>query len=144
MKQVLVYVMAVLGNSLLYYWSGKWEGTEWIFALLTLGVFAGAVQGWKRYGSNGFGLVFLTVFIVIKREFNILFTTTSHCNDSLQFVVRVYSASILSVSSRGGWNILVGSVIQRDYANRIKRYAVVLVCLFFKRNRSHHRISPTI
>jgi hypothetical protein len=65
MKQVLVYVMAVVGSSLLYHWSGKWEGKEWVFALLTLGVYAWSVQGWKRYSSNGFGLVFLTIFMLL-------------------------------------------------------------------------------
>jgi len=65
MKQVLVYLMAVVGSIILYYWSGKWEGKEWVFALLTLGVYAWSVQGWRRFRSNGFGLVFLTIIMLL-------------------------------------------------------------------------------
>jgi hypothetical protein len=45
----------------------EWEGKEkeWVFALLTLGVYAWSVQEWKRYSSNGFGLVFLTIFMLL-------------------------------------------------------------------------------
>ena len=60
MKEFLIYVVAVLGNILLYQLSGQWEGIEWLFALLILGLFALAIQGWKRYSSRGFGLIFLT------------------------------------------------------------------------------------
>lgn len=60
MKEFLIYVVAVLGNILLYQLSGQWEGIEWLFALLILGLFALAIQGWKRYSSRGFGLFFLT------------------------------------------------------------------------------------
>lgn len=60
MKKSWIYVLVVLGNSLLYVLSGQWEGIEWLFALLILGLFALAIQGWKRYSSRGFGLIFLT------------------------------------------------------------------------------------
>lgn len=60
MKKSWIYVLVVLGNSLLYVLSGQWEGIEWLFALLILGLFALAIQGWKRYSSRGFGLFFLT------------------------------------------------------------------------------------
>lgn len=60
MKKSWIYVFAVLGNSLLYILSGQWEGFEWLFAILSLGLFALAIQGWKRYSSRGFRLIFLT------------------------------------------------------------------------------------
>lgn len=60
MKKSWIYVLVVLGNSLLYVLSGQWEGIEWLFAILGLGLFALAIQGWKRYSSRGFGLIFLT------------------------------------------------------------------------------------
>lgn len=60
MKKSWIYVLAVLGNSLLYILSEQWEGIEWLFAVLCLGLFALAIQGWKRYSSRGFGLIFLT------------------------------------------------------------------------------------
>ena len=60
MKKSWIYILAVLGNSLLYILSEQWEGIEWLFAILGLGLFALAIQGWKRDSSRGFGLIFLT------------------------------------------------------------------------------------
>ncbi|WP_147534451.1 hypothetical protein [Bacillus marasmi] len=57
--KLLMYVMAVFSNSLLYKLSEKF-GFEWIFASLTLGLFALFVRVWRRFTTSGFGLVFLT------------------------------------------------------------------------------------
>lgn len=60
MKEFGLYVLAVLGNILLYKLSDHWEGIEWLFTLLSLGLFVLVIQGWKRYSIRGFGLIFFT------------------------------------------------------------------------------------
>lgn len=69
MKGFFVYAVAVLGNVLLMDWSerdyaAQW-GTEWLFGLLTVGLFAFFLQGWKRYNSIGGGLIFITALALL-------------------------------------------------------------------------------
>ena len=65
MKHFLVYVIAIVVSTMLYSWSDNWEGKEWIFAVLTLGVYAWSILALKRYRPNGWGFIFLTFFMLL-------------------------------------------------------------------------------
>jgi len=62
LKQFFVYVVAILGSSLLLGFSERWEGYEWQYALLVVGLFAVSVKGWERLGLSSIGLVFITAY----------------------------------------------------------------------------------
>lgn len=62
MKRYIFYGGICLGIILLYQWSEHWEGAEWLFALLTVGVYLIFLRGWKRMGKNGVVLIWITIF----------------------------------------------------------------------------------
>jgi hypothetical protein len=63
MRVFVLYTVAVLGNILLINLSERWYGAtwfmEWLFGLLTVGIFVLFTQGWKRHPHH-LGLIFIT------------------------------------------------------------------------------------
>lgn len=68
MKQTFLYALTLAVGVLLTYLAEFWFGTEWLFGLLTVGLFALFLQGWKRWGTNGGGLIIVTVFLLISLD----------------------------------------------------------------------------
>ncbi|MFP9130486.1 hypothetical protein [Niallia sp. BSM11] len=62
MKKWIFYAVVLFGNILLYQLSNFRPGTEWIYALLVLILFATSIKGWKKSTSSGLGLIVLIAF----------------------------------------------------------------------------------
>lgn len=65
MKQILLYAATLLGGGLLTYIGERWFGVEGVFGLLTIALFGLFLQGWRRWGRSGVGLVIVTVFLLL-------------------------------------------------------------------------------
>ena len=65
MKQMLLYAATLLCGGLLTYIGESWFGAEWLFGLLTVGLFGLFLQGWKHWGRSGGGLVIVTAFMLL-------------------------------------------------------------------------------
>lgn len=65
MKQILLYAVTLLCGGLLTYIGERWYGAEWVFGLLTVALFGLFLQGWKRWGTSGGGLVIVTAFLLL-------------------------------------------------------------------------------
>ena len=65
MKQTLLYAATLLYGGLLIYVGERSFGAEWLFGLLTVALFGLFLQGWKRWGTSGGGLVIVTAFLLL-------------------------------------------------------------------------------
>lgn len=65
MKRIILYAATLIIAGVLAYISGLWYDGDKILGILTVGIFALFVLGWKHTGSNGIGLIFVTVFYLI-------------------------------------------------------------------------------
>ena len=65
MKQILLYAATLLCGGLLIYVGERSFGTEWLFGLFTLALFGLFLQGWKRWGAYGGGLVLVTEILLL-------------------------------------------------------------------------------
>lgn len=65
MNKWSLYASTLVGIYLLYELSGQFYGLEWVFALLTVGLFALFLRGWKRSGANGVALAFITAITLL-------------------------------------------------------------------------------
>jgi hypothetical protein len=69
MRAFILYAAVILGNGLLINLSERWYTaawyTEWLFGLMTIGVFALFLRGWKSLKPRGGGLVFVTALSML-------------------------------------------------------------------------------
>ncbi|MDN7242832.1 hypothetical protein QWY14_13545 [Planococcus sp. N028] len=69
MRGFILYAGVVLGNFALIKLSERWYGaawfTEWLFGLLTVGLFALFLKGWKHINASSGGLVFVTALSML-------------------------------------------------------------------------------
>lgn len=69
MKSFILYVGAILGNVALIVLSDYWYGmawfTEWLFGLLTIGLFGLFLRGWKRSNPASGGLFIITGVLLL-------------------------------------------------------------------------------
>lgn len=82
MKKVLFYAAILIAAGLLAYLGESFFGAEWIFGLLTVGLFALFLQGWKRTGKSPVGLVIITVCLLITLDgiFFVQYAATAICS----------------------------------------------------------------
>lgn len=65
MSRILLYGGTLLAAGLLPYIASYWFGAEWLFGIVTVGLFAMFLMGWERWGRSGGGLIIVTVFFLI-------------------------------------------------------------------------------
>lgn len=65
MNQFLLYAATLIVAGVLSYLGERLFGAEWIFGLLTVGLFALFLESWKRLGKSPLGLVIVTVCLLI-------------------------------------------------------------------------------
>ncbi len=82
MKQVLLYAATLIAAGVLSYLGESYFGAEWIFGLLTVGLFALFLQAWKRWGNSSVGLVIITVCLLITLDgiFFVQYAATAVCS----------------------------------------------------------------
>lgn len=65
MKRIMLYILTIVIAGFLGYIAELWYEGDKILGVLTVVIFALFLLGWKRTGSNGIGLIFVTVFYLI-------------------------------------------------------------------------------
>lgn len=82
MKQVLFYAVILIAAGVLAYSGESFFGAEWIFGLLTVGLFVLFLQGWKQTGRSPVGLVIVTVCLLITLDgiFFVQYAATAICS----------------------------------------------------------------